>query len=235
MISTVVALVVLSTPGEWPRSAVLRAQERVIQMDLRRRGRVIPAARVFKSLGPEALVPMLEQLRADDAGGPLRPSARRAVRVGMIEAIGALRDPRAQPVLIGLLSGAEEDPAVARAAANALGMLATDEAAGVLIAASKPGAPHRDEVLAGMGSCRRVSAARALAEALDSRPAPRLAAAIMTSLGEIGSSWAWQTGLPHAEEEPAVRATARAALERALRGYEGAAQQSARDALRLLD
>ena len=58
-----------------------------------------PLTAHFKALGPKALPTMLS-LVSKDPPSNLTPSAKNALRHGMIEAIGMLRDKSATPVLI---------------------------------------------------------------------------------------------------------------------------------------
>jgi HEAT repeat protein len=214
--------------------SVARLRARMPELDRRKRGRLVPVMPLLRSLGPRALLPMLGELTAatpETLGG----GARLAWRIGLLEATGALRDPRATPVLRRLLA-TESEPSIVRAAAGALGDLGDQEAVDVLTALSATPGPRRLPVIAGMGRCRRLPAARALAQALAQRPREELAATLAKALGELGSAWAWETPrLTALNEGAAVRAVAAGALVDAFVRYGGAVQRAAETAILVVD
>lgn len=210
------------------------------RLDDERRGRFAPMARAFMALGPEALFPMLEILALEGASDELTDSARTSLRVGLLEAVGRLRDERAVPVLVAVLRAPGKDDVTVRAAAAALGRLGTDKAMASLLAAARDvgaSAAHRQAVLAGLGECRRLEAATFLASLLDRRPSPVEAAVLARALGRLGSSWAWRAPevAVHGLEEKATRALSAAALVDAFVAYEGDTRAAAEDALLVVD
>ena len=78
-------------------------------LDEGKRGPVAPMARALKPLGPAGLMPMLE-LSALRSPAGLSESAALSLELGLIEAVGQLRDPRAAPVLWGVLSLPDSAP-----------------------------------------------------------------------------------------------------------------------------
>jgi hypothetical protein len=200
------------------------ATERAHRLEARKRGTLANVSHVFKELGPEALWPMVERL-AFSSGKASRPgddAARLALKVGLLEAAGELRDVRLAPLWKNLLQGSDTRPPVLRAAAGALARLQTREAAQTLIDISRHPGPRGEAAQEKLGECRRLVATRALADALDARPAPETARRLARALGDAGSAWAWQTtGVRVRSEEGAVRRMAAEALVRAYPHYTG--------------
>src|SRR5690606_33866457 len=89
-----------------------RALEAVPKLDERKRGRLAPVSPMLKRLGQDALWPMVERLAFDAKEAPAEASAGLALDVGLIEAAGYLRDPRAAPVWRAVLEGPETRPEV---------------------------------------------------------------------------------------------------------------------------
>lgn len=205
------------------------------ELDRRKRGRLAPVMPRLRALGPAALLPMLEELGAAGRHESLAGSALVAWRVGLLEAVGALADPRAVPVLVRVLER-EGAPAVLRAAAGALGAIGSDEAASLLtVRVGRATGARQLALVAGMGQCRRLEAARALAGLLARRPGDELATALAKALGELGTVWAWQTPrLAALGEATAVRALAAGALVDAFVRLP-AAREAATTALLLVD
>lgn len=214
-----------------------RALEAVPTLDARKRGRLAPVSPMLKRLGPDALWPMLERLAFDAKDAPAEASAQLALDVGLIEAVGYLRDPRSAPVWRAVLEGPETRPEVMRAAAGALARLDSDDAASALVAYARADGLRRDAALAMMGHCRRLVVARALADALK-QPGRDVAGtkAILRSLGDVGNAWAWKTPAVKARaEEDAVRRTAAEALLAAYLAHEGELRNAAANALLVVD
>jgi hypothetical protein len=205
--------------------------------DAHKHGRLAPLSLRFQTLGPQAL-PALLHLAAFERGAPppLSASARVALRAGLVEAIGAARDPLARPVLLAVLDGADTEPHLVRAAAAALGKLGEDTDAAKLVALARAPGPKQLAVLAGIGHCRRTLVARALAELLASRPAPETARVAADALGDLGSAWAWKTpALAPSPEQAEVRATAARALVDVVASYPDPVRAAASDALMVVD
>jgi len=114
-----------------------------------------------------------------------------------------------------VLQGEDSDFDLIKVTSESLGRLGDDAAAQQLIALAKQQGPKQKAVLAGMGECRRLSVAQALASAsqgsfgaLDEEGARLVAKA----LGQVGSAWAWKLPSPYQSEEAATRAAAAKAL-----------------------
>lgn len=173
-------------PSTFAAMAKMRAD--LPALEAKKRGPLPVLQRELRSLGKEAVPAMVDAL----------DGAPRSMRAALVEAIGWHRSTEARPLLVSLLDDA--DPLVIRAAAEGVGRYSDDESVRTLVARLDVPA-----VAAGVGTCRRLAMASALGRKLDSKGA-------IHALAELASSWAWKTGLPHASEEKAVRATAAAAL-----------------------
>ncbi|UQA58193.1 hypothetical protein [Polyangium aurulentum] len=206
-------------------------------LDANKRGRLVAITPILKGMGKEALLPMLNELAVDAKGrGDLTETAWLAWRVGLLEAVGMLRDSRSTAVLGAIVEGPESEFPVVRAAASAYGKLGTDAVAQKLIALAKVKSPKQKGILAGMGDCRRRPVADALASMLAARPDADTATLLARSLGDVGSSWAWQTPVIAASgEESAVRAIAAKALVGSYLRYEGETREAIAKAILLVD
>lgn len=219
-----------ANPEAFAAVAAVRAQ--VPELDAHKRGPLAVLAPKFVALGKPAVLPLLELVALEGAspGADLTETARRALRLSAVEALGKLRDDRALPVLLALLDGTEDDPDMVKALASAVGRAGTDGAAARLVAAfakAPMGSPRRAALAAGMGECRRRVVVDALARALGAEANPPADAsglasevqlAMVGSLGRAANAWAWktpqvQTAAPG--EEGAVRVAAAEALLRA--------------------
>lgn len=198
-----------------------------------------PLTMHFKVLGPRALMPMLEMLAFDGhAPANLTATAQAALRVGLVEAVGIVRDARAVPVL-ARVALRERDVDMTRASADALGRLGTDEAFTALVTALESagggaGGERVHALLAGVGSSRRVDGVKLLAKRLDAHPDAATAKALAKSLGTAGNAWAWKT-LSSRASEATVRELAARALVKAYLAYPGEARMAASNALLVVD
>jgi hypothetical protein len=222
---------------------------RAAELDAGSRRPGVPLTMHFKVLGPRALMPMLELLAFDGhTSTDLTPMARAALRVGLVEAVGIIRDARAVPVL-SRIALRERDVDMTRASADALGRIGTNDAYDALLAALASAESHSSAststgsservqaLLAGVGSSRRVDGATLLAKRLDhesSRPDAATAKAIAKALGTAGNAWAWKT-LANRADEATVREIAARALVKAYVAYPGEARIAAMNALLVVD
>ena len=158
--------------------------------------------RELRVLGPAALLPMLEALafRTPERRGATGREWK-ALKVGLLEAVGFLRDARSGPVLRAAFESAGPDE-VAHAAAKALGRRCDDAAYGTLVAHLSQ--PKRGAAIMGLGECRRLDSAEQLTKLLDKAGEPTETAAIGHALGMLGSSWAWHAMGPEAAAEGEV-------------------------------
>ncbi len=232
----------LAHPAEF--RAVTEVYRAANALDASKRGPLAPLSRELKPLGPDALLPMLELIALRVPGESLTDSAAVSLSVGLLEAVGELRDVRARPVLNALLRSKEErPPEVRRAVADAYGALQDDDAAKALIAQLRSeddgsGAltPSQRALVLGMGSCRRLAVAEALhARALTAtREADRLA--LTDALSNLGNAWAWKTpGVVAKAEERAVRQRAAEALVELFVRADAHGRRAASNALMVVD
>jgi len=188
------------------------ARARASQADRHKRGRLAPLGRELKTLGPRALLPMLHLLHTDDPRArPMALTAWIAWRAGLIEAVGALRDPRGLPALLAVLDGPDHDPTIVRAAVAAVGKLGSDAAVAALIARSErpERAPAAQRAfIEGLGTARRLAVVEHLG-GLATRVTASQRVALARALGDLGNAWAWETpGLRANGEGDTVRAAA---------------------------
>lgn len=176
--------------------ATVRAKVRDVQSVkpevYKKRRNPIPEASVeLKSLGKDALVPMLEALAFDASQPGLDAREREALVVGMLSAVGDIRDARSTPVLTAILDGETSSSPAAIAAATALGKACGPAEIKVLVAKSADGEPVRSAALEGLGECRTRESGKALVSGSRSAADVATLRAAARALGTIGSSWAW--------------------------------------------
>lgn len=211
---------------------------RANELDGASRAKGAPFTLHFKALGPRALHPMLEML-AFDAHAPkdLTETAARALRLGLVEAVGIVRDARALPVLSALVGPGERDDAIVRSAAEALGRIGTDEALDVTrasLAKAAPGSSREQALLDGVSAFKRLAAAKLLATRLASKPDEATARVVARSLGGVGNAWAW-TALTDRAEEAETRDLAARALVMAVGSYRGETRAAIERAVLVVD
>lgn len=149
------------------------------------------ASRELRLLGKDALVPMLEALAFDASQPGLAANEREALKLGMISAVGHLKDSRSVPVLAAILDDQTESSEAAYAAANALGMVCDSAASKLLDEKAQAGSKVRMAALSGLGECRKLESAKTLTAALRGAKDDATRSLAVKSLGTIGSSWAW--------------------------------------------
>lgn len=144
--------------------------------------------RELRAMGRDALMPMLDLLAGAGPSRALTAAERDTLVLASLDALGALRDRRAAPVLqsaFAYVSAPEE----LRAAARSLAQLGGDsELAALTSAASTPGL-RQPAALEALGVTRRVEFARTLTDALSSTDAAVVTGAAR-GLAELGSTWA---------------------------------------------
>lgn len=204
-----------ASPRLFTAVARLRATLPALERRQRARGRLVAVVRPLRALGRRGLMPMLRELAVDARPrGPLSELAWRGWRVSLLEAVGSLRDARAEPVLRAILAAKEPDSIVLRAAAVALGRRGTAGVARTLIRLSN--APDSDPavLIPALGQCRRAVVARALASMLgQAGKRPSRDALVAAALGQVGNAWAWQTpAVARSGEGEATRKLAMTAL-----------------------
>jgi hypothetical protein len=181
--------------------------------------------RELRRLGPSALLPMLEALAFDVwARDGATEAEWRALAVGMLEAVGHLRDDKSSAVLQAAFAKVTH-PDLQVTSAEALGQLCNDPALATLEGALAT--QKRTAALTGLGECRREQAATRLAAELDKAKSPAEAEVIGRALGVVSSSWAWQA-MGQKAEGLKVGSIATAALVRAFVRFGGEAQEAMR-------
>lgn len=179
---------------------------------LRARLRQPTVVRELQALGPDGLLPMLSVLAVDGYPQALAPAEREALEVGLLQAVGTLRDARAEPVLRAAFLGLARPESV-RAAAEGLGALCGDAQVSFLAAQSRERAVQGSAALDGLGFCRRAEALRPLVEGLTAALTPEHVRAAARGLGRLGSTWAVQSEARSGRAvDPALGAEAARAL-----------------------
>ena len=173
-------------------AAVNQLREEMPELDARKRGRLAVVGTTLDLLGPNALFPMLEELLEDKPFANQSPSVRQGWRVGLLFAVGRLRDDRARPVLEKVVRE-ENDTWVLKAAAEALGKLQDERSASVLIAESQGSSARSEAILEGMAHCRRLVVTQYLVSRLAQATKESERHALIESLRDHGNAWAWKT------------------------------------------
>jgi hypothetical protein len=157
-------------------------------------------ARELRGLGAPALLPMLEALaiKAPERGS-LTDAEWDALALGMLEAVGVLKDSRASAVVIAIFESSNIRDGVRLAAARAAGRLGGDAELKVLTSHAKSGDPLELAAIHGLGEMMRLESAKHVAQSLATTKDPAVAEAAATALGTLGSSWAWKSLGPKAE------------------------------------
>lgn len=181
----------LARPQAFEKVHAVRAE--AVTLDRRKRGPIAPIAPLYRSLGKDALLPMLAELMDDTHAADAPASLTLSVRLGLLQAVGELRDDRAIPVLAAVVDQTGEDARIARTAAAAIGNIGSDAAVEALLARTARSGAARISIVAGLGSCRRAKAAGALAAMLDGTTDEATADALVAALGDVANAWAWQT------------------------------------------
>ena len=227
-----------TTPELFKAVADIAGQARDLDANARKRG--IPLTMHFKPLGHRALFPLLEALVFDShAEKDLPPSAASALRLGLIEAIGSIRDPRAIPVLARMLELGRDEQTI-RASAQGLARIGTDESLKILMAeatkakTSDAGNDRERAILSGMHDARREAAAHFLVRRLQQNPDVDTARVVVRSLGGIGNAWAWKT-FSDQSEASATRSIAASAIVDAYVRFRGEVREQAAKSLLVVD
>lgn len=215
-------------------AAVKQLREEMPELDARKRGRIAPVGTTLDLLGPNAVWALMDDLIQDKPFANQRPSVRQGWRIGVLHALGRLRNPIARPVLERVVSQ-ESDTWVLRTAAEALGKLQDQEAAEFLIKASAGEGARAEAVLEGMAHCRRLVVTEYLVGRLEQAKADSEKRALVESLRDHGNAWAWKTDVVAASGEgEQVRNLSAAALIRTY-AKEPQLQKELRKAILIVD
>ena len=163
----------------------------------------------LRAMGPTALLPMLDALALSGYPRALSPEEHAALRRGLLEAVGNLRDSRALPLLRGVFATATEAPEL-RAAARGLARVCEDADRRTLQSAS---GPQGDAAAAALGLCASPEVNAWLVARLESTPDPERASALASGLAEAASSWG-RSGPRSTLDAPLRARAARAVMRR---------------------
>jgi hypothetical protein len=221
------------SPELFAQLSSLRAQWIAAPPPYERRGQI---GRALKALGPSALLPLLQLITDEHALAQAAPRTREMVLVGAIEAVGVLKDARSSGVMKAILDGNESNAAIARAAAEALGRLESDDAVAFLAAHAVAGDRRERAAVAGLAFARTAPSVAALRALLVTRPDAETTEKLADAMGFNGSSWAWVAlGPARAEEGLALRGELSNELTAAYPQYQGRAREAIGRALLTID
>lgn len=165
------------------------------EADRNKRGRFAPMSPMFRAIGPDAGPALLEPLvHPERFTMPKEETARIAVRAGLIEAAGALSISDAAPLWRSIVDGGSEHFEV-RAAAEALGRVASEADVAHMAALIKTRGPKQEAIIAGAGSWRRVEIAKAIGDVMNGG-GDKIAIASAHALGDLGGSWLKDASTP---------------------------------------
>jgi hypothetical protein len=225
------------TPHQFANVRDLIANADALDAKSRKRGMAFTPR--FKAMGPNALMPMLEAIAFDaHAPMPSTETARTAVRVGLLEAIGSIRDDRAVPVLEHVLDHGV-DVHLVQAASTALARIGTDASVAILVRAqanaqkAEPGGTRERAILGGMHDGRRAAIAKVLAARL-SNADEATAKVVAHSLGGAANAWAW-SAIGDKAELAETRAVAGKALVDLYAARTGEVREAAAKAVLVVD
>jgi hypothetical protein len=224
------------SPDTFRQVAALRAS--LARLDHGKRGRYAPVTSWLNAI-PQATWALADAIVFSggvDASLPL--TARVAWQAGLLESLGARREPKTEGLLVAVLVSPGLESAVRRSAADALGRLGTESAAQALVAAaSAASGVDREAVLAGMGTCRRLTVTAFLAQALARASVESEQLALIKALSVNGNAWALETpaGAPAPAEVRRIQTTAAGALVKAFVATSGRVKTEAHDGLRIVN
>lgn len=194
------------------------------------------ASRELRGLGAQGLLPMLEALAlAQPTRGSLNDAEWDALAVGMLEAVGVLRDVRSRAVLSAAFES-KARPEVIAAAARALGRLGGDPELALLTKHAKKSDPLFMAAIQGLGQMRRLESAKHLSALLASSTTDIESEAIGAAIGTLGSSWGWRSfGPKYAAQGLEVRKVCAQALAQGFVRTKGTARTSMADGLLMVE
>ncbi|MBK7580107.1 MAG: hypothetical protein IPI67_07855 [Myxococcales bacterium] len=194
-------------------------------------------SRELRGLGAPALLPMLEALafKAPERGS-LTDVEWDALALGMLEAVGVLKDTRASAVVDAIFEAQGLRDGVRLAAARAAGRLGGEAELKLLTSHAKSGDPLELAAIHGLGEMMRLESAKHLAQILSTTKDDAVATAAATALGTLGSSWAWRSlGPKAAPTGREVRRLCSAALIPRYARSKGSLRIAASEALLMVD
>jgi hypothetical protein len=147
------------------------------------------AVRTLRSMGANALYPLIDLLAFSSPPGTLNEESREVLEIAALQCLGELRDRRAEPVLRVAFERATS-PDVALAAARALGSLGGDGEIALLSTAARSAGPRRVAAIEGLGRSRRADAVGVVLTLLETVRETEVTVAAAHALADAGSTWA---------------------------------------------
>lgn len=159
-----------------------------------RRRPMAECGREMRLMGPTARWALVAALvydapRTAEGRQPYASDSDKAAFIrGAVDTLGKLRDPALSPVLQAAFL--QQDSQFFEVAAQAVGRTATDGDLALLTQSARAAGPRQAAAVSGLGECKRIESAKALAQLLDNRSAAPHQVA--NALGRVASAWAWQ-------------------------------------------
>lgn len=222
-----------STPAAFEALRKVRGHKPEVYRDLRNPLPIISVTKELRALGASALLPMLNELTFEmrPRDGATDPEWA-ALREGLIDTVALLRDRRAAPVLLAAFEQGSLDAGARTAAAKGLGRLGGDAELAALTTHLSAKDPLRSAAIAGLGECKRIESATALAGLLAQESDEAEAERIEQAMGSLASSWAWQAmGAARQDEGLSVRLAVAKALVPAFARLQSEGRERARKSL----
>ncbi len=174
--------------------SVATLRDEVPALARKARGGKVNVRALLVAQGRTALPAVLAELRDGPeaaSGSWLAPTATSWV-IGLVETAGHWGDGAAVPILEGLAVHPQAKLEVVSAAVRAMGAIGTDDAEKRLEGVFAAHPESRAALAPAFGDCRRIAMARFLVRGL-AEASPADQGALVKALGQVGSSWPWQT------------------------------------------
>lgn len=226
-----------STPAAFDALRKVRGHKPEVYREQRNPLPLLAVTKELRALGAAALLPMLNELAFEARPREGASDAEwAALREALIETVGLLRDRRAAPVLLAAFEQGSLDAGARVAAAKGLGRLGGDAELAALSKHTAAKDPARNAAVAGLGECKRVESATALASLLAQENDEAEAERVARAMGSLASSWAWQAmGESRKAEGLAVRLAVAKSLVPAFARLRGEGRDRARKSLLLAE
>ncbi len=139
--------------------ALEEARRGVMELDAMSRSRSVNAARLLSSLDHDMLLPMLWALVNDDPlSSGMGLETWRQWQVGLVEAVGRLRDERSAPVLMSLLEDGPHFPRLVRVTTASIGRSGDVASLERVMELARADESLRSPIVEGLGSSRQEEA-----------------------------------------------------------------------------
>ena len=165
----------------------------VVETHIQSGYRPINVARYLDGIDEDAILVLLWALAVEEPRAlGMELQTWRMWRIGLLEALGRLRDERSIPVLQSLIED-EPFPSVRQAATSALGRLDDEQSIAAAIEVARMSPEKRDAIVAGLGNARRQVALDYLMEVLGAADNTEEQRKAVRAIGDWANQWAWQT------------------------------------------